>query len=57
MQNVGETVVEGVKHAVESGGSNIGESVSSVSSDVGERLQNVGETVVEGVKNSVKTEE
>ena len=57
VQNVGETVVEGVKHAVESGSTGIGESVQSVSSNVGERLQNASETVVEGVKNSVKTEE
>jgi len=49
VQNVGETVVEGVKHAVESGG----ESAQSISSNVGERVQNVSNTVVEGVKNSV----
>ncbi|KAI5244793.1 hypothetical protein E4T42_07007 [Aureobasidium subglaciale] len=46
VQNVGETVVEGVKHAVESG-----------TTSVGEGVQNVSETVVEGVKNSIKTDE
>ncbi|KAH0356731.1 hypothetical protein KCU81_g315, partial [Aureobasidium melanogenum] len=55
VQNVGETVVEGVKNAVEN--SNVGESVQNVSSNVGERVQNISETVVEGVKNSVKTTE
>ncbi|KAG9839004.1 hypothetical protein KCU98_g9909, partial [Aureobasidium melanogenum] len=66
VQNVGETVVEGVKNAVESSnvgesvqnvGGNIGETVQNVSSNVGERVQNISETVVEGVKNSVKTTE
>lgn len=42
VQNVGETVMEGMKSAVEN-------------SDAGERLQNVSETVAEGAKNAVKT--
>ncbi|KAG9966896.1 hypothetical protein KCU61_g265, partial [Aureobasidium melanogenum] len=66
VQNVGETVVEGVKNAVESSNvgesvqnvsSNVDETVQSVSSNVSERVQNISETVVEGVKNSVKTTE
>ncbi|CAD0081973.1 unnamed protein product [Aureobasidium vineae] len=50
VQNVGETVVEGVKNAVESGGSNLGETAQNVGSSVGERVQNISETVVEGSK-------
>ncbi|KAH0264284.1 hypothetical protein KCU91_g12159, partial [Aureobasidium melanogenum] len=66
VQNVGETVVEGVKNAVETSNvgesvqnvsSNVSESVQNVSSNVGEKVQNISETVVEGVKNSVKTTE
>ncbi|CAD0086430.1 unnamed protein product [Aureobasidium mustum] len=44
VQNVGETVVEGVKNAVESGSGNVGESMQNVGSNVGERMQSISES-------------
>lgn len=44
VQNMGETVVEGMKSVVEN-------------SNAGEKVQNVSETVVEGVKSAATTEE